>query len=455
MASDLTSTRIKLLVVDDEESVAVTMGAILEMDGYDVSISTSGTDAFRKLHESTFDLVLTDLRLDDIDGLSIVNEVCRVQPDTMSIILTGYASMESAIKALREGAYDYLIKPCDVDELRAVVARGIERRQLGVQLKSRLSELEAANNTIHELNRDLQQRIDDATAELQQRMVELARANEEIAGLYRNAQEHVEQLQELDRLKSRFLSMASHELKTPLTSISGLSQVLLRRMKRRLDDGRPGAQEWLTEQRGHVDRLELLNSQTARLGRLIDELLDVSKIESGKLDFNWAPVDLAELITEVAGRLQMTTSQHAIEVDLDGAAGKPVTADRDHLEQVLDNLVTNAIKFSPEGGTIRVSLRDTGENVVLSVQDSGVGIPTNQLDAIFGLFYQAEDPVSRRTGGMGLGLYISKEIITRHGGRIWAESAPSQGSTFKVSLPRAEAVAAVRAAPRARRRKAI
>jgi signal transduction histidine kinase len=428
-----------LLVVDDEESVAVTMGAILEMDGYKVSISTSGTDAIRRLHESEFDLVLTDLRLDDADGLSIVSEVCRIHPDTVSIILTGYASLESAINALREGAYDYLIKPCDVDELRAVVARGVERRQLGVQLKARLAELEEANATIHQLNHDLTRRVEEATAELQQRMTDLARANDEIAALYRSAQEHVEELQQLDRLKSRFLSMASHELKTPLTSISGLSQVLLRRMRRRFDQGWPSEHEWIEEQRAHVDRLELLNSQTARLGRLVDELLDVSRIESGKLDFQVAPVDLAELITEVAGRLQMTTTLHTIEVDPDGAVGKPVVADRDHLEQVLDNLVTNAIKFSPDGGTIRVSLQNSDDSVVLSIRDPGVGIPPGQLEAIFGLFYQAEDPVSRRTGGMGLGLYISKEIITRHGGRIWAESTPNQGSTFSVSLPRSRA----------------
>jgi two-component system, sensor histidine kinase and response regulator len=403
-----------LLVVDDEESVAVTMAAILELDGYQVAVSTSGADAIRQLHTSEFDLVLTDLRLDDADGLSIVGEVCRVQPDTVSIILTGYASLESAIKALREGAYDYLIKPCDVDELRAVVARGIERRQLRMQLKARLAELQDANTTIQRMNDELQDRIDSATAELQR---------------------NVEQLQQMDRLKSRFLSMASHELKTPLTSISGLSQVLLRRMRRRLEQGPPSDGEWLAEQQGHVERLELLNSQTSRLGRLIDELLDVSRIESGKLEFLMAPVDVAELVQEVAARLQMTTSAHTIAVETDGDTG-PVLADRDHLEQVLDNLVTNAIKFSPEGGTIRVSLRDAGEAVVLSVADPGVGIPPEQLEAIFDLFYQADDPVSRRTGGMGLGLYISREIVTRHGGRIWAESEPNAGSTFNVALPR-------------------
>ena len=405
----------KLLVVDDEESVAVTMGAILEMDGYDVTTSFSGADALRMLARDTFDLVLTDLRLDDMDGLSIVSEVCRADSETVTIILTGYASLESAIKALREGAYDYLIKPCDVDELRAVVARGIERRQLGIQLKGRLADLEQANATIQDLNRDLQARVDQATARLQAQ---------------------VEELEELDRLKSRFLSMASHELKTPLTSISGLAQVLLRRMKRRLEVGRPDELAWAEEQRGHVDRLELLNSQTARLGRLVDELLDVSRIESGKLEFHWAPVDLSQLLTEVASRMQLSSADHRIQVDVGEEPPAPIEADRDHLEQVLDNLVSNAIKFSPNSSTIDVRLRDQTDQVHISVHDSGVGIPPDQLEAVFGLFYQAEDPVLRRSGGMGLGLYISREIITRHGGRIWAESEPGHGSTFFVALPK-------------------
>jgi len=426
-----------LLVVDDEESVAVTMGAILEMDGYTVSVSMSGVDALKQIHETSFDLVLTDLRLDDVDGLTIVSEICRVQPDTVTIILTGYASMESAIKALREGAYDYLVKPCDVDELRAVVARGIERRQLGLQLKERLAEIEAANQTIHELNQDLQQRIDAAPAQLQERMQDLASA--------------LEQLQEIDRLKSRFLSMASHELKTPLTSISGLAQVLLRRMRRRLEMGRPEDDDWREEQSGHVGRLELLNSQTARLGRLVDELLDVSRIESGKLEFRVQPVDMAQLIREVASRMQLSTNQHTIEVEVNGLTKNPVNADRDHLEQVLDNLLSNAIKFSPDGGTILLGVREQSDGVVVSIRDPGVGIPEDQLDAVFGLFYQAEDLVSRRTGGMGLGLYISREIISRHGGRIWAESEPGAGSTFNFSLPRAVSPRPSTPEPRQRR----
>src|SRR5205807_6089226 len=135
--------------------------------GYHVTGVMKGSLALELIERETFDLVLTDLRLDDLDGLTILNKVGERSPETVTIMLTGYASLESAVKALREGAYDYLFKPCDVEELKAVVARGIERRQLGMQLKARLGELETANRTIQELNDDLQRRVDDATSELQ------------------------------------------------------------------------------------------------------------------------------------------------------------------------------------------------------------------------------------------------------------------------------------------------
>src|SRR5579859_236237 len=229
----------KILIVDDEESVLLTVQAILEMDGYSVATSQHGSEAVQLLRADQFDLVLSDLRLDDLDGLSILGEIRKTSPDTVTVLMTGYASLESAVKALREGAYDYLIKPCDVEELRATVARGMERRQLTLLLKARVRDLERANETIRTMNAELQHRVEAATASLQQRLDELARAKDEIAALYRDAHQHIEQLKELDQLKSRFLSMASHELKTPLTAISGFLQITLRRARRRLTRGMP------------------------------------------------------------------------------------------------------------------------------------------------------------------------------------------------------------------------
>ena len=394
----------KVLVVDDEESVVVTIKAILQLDGYNVATTTSGKHARTMVRDTEYDLVLTDLRLEDGDGLEVLKAVRESHPETVTIMLTGYASLESAIQALRAGAYDYLVKPSEVEELRSTVARGIERRRLGQELRLRVAELA-------ELNASLQQRIDDATAELKERY---------------------EQLKELDKMKSQFLSIASHELKTPITAMSGFLQVALRRV-RRLSQGEAAAPvaEGL---RGITEQLEVVYRQTGKLARLVDELLDVSRIQTGRIEFRYGDVDLSELANEVATRMQLTTTTHEITVRRDSE--NVVTADRDHLEQVLNNLVTNAIKYSPSGGAITIEVRPDDGGVRLSVTDQGIGIPEKELDAIFGLFYRSPDRAARDAAGMGLGLYISKEIVVRHGGRIWAESGGVKGSTLNVLIPR-------------------
>jgi len=405
----------RILVVDDEESVAVTMQAILEMDGHEVMTAMSGAEAFELIRGGAFDLVLTDLRLDDADGIQILGEVRRHSPDAVTIILTGYASLDSAVNALREGAYDYLLKPCDVEELRATVNRGLERRRLGQLLRQRVSELELANETINSLNADLQRRVDAATHELRLR---------------------VEQLQELDRLKSQFMSIASHELKTPITAMSGFLQVALRRLRKRLEAPSPQTVE---EQRALLDQMEIVQRQTAKLARLVDELLDVSRIQSGRIEFSVAEVDLVALAEEVADRMRVVSSQHKVKVHSDGPV--VIDADRDHLEQVLNNLVGNAIKYSPGGGAIDIDVRRSDGTGLITVRDRGIGIPAEELPAVFGLFYRSPDRRARDVGGMGLGLYISKQIVDRHGGRIWADSKHGQGTTFSVELPRHAVVA--------------
>ena len=400
----------KVLVVDDEESVVVTIKAILQLDGYNVATTTSGATARAMVREVEYDLVLTDLRLEDGDGLDVLKAVRERYPETVTIMLTGYASLESAIQALRAGAYDYLVKPSEVEELRVTVARGLERRRLGQEVRLRVTELERANREIADLNSSLQRRIDEATAELKERY---------------------EQLKELDRMKSQFLSIASHELKTPITAMSGFLQVALRRMRRLSDGAAAGAMaEGL---RGITEQLEVVYRQTGKLARLVDELLDVSRIQTGRIEFRYGEVDMGELANEVATRMQLTTTTHQISVRRDSQ--NVVTADRDHLEQVLNNLVTNAIKYSPSGGHITIDVRPDDGGVRLSVTDQGIGIPEKELEAIFGLFYRSPDRAARDAAGMGLGLYISKEIVLRHGGRIWAESGREKGSTLNVVIP--------------------
>jgi signal transduction histidine kinase len=368
-------TTSKILVVDDEQSVATTIKAILQLDGNEVTAVTSGKEALDLLRGREFDVVLTDLRLDDLDGIEILRETQKLWPDTVSIMLTGYASLESAVTALRSGAYDYLIKPSDVDELRATVGRALERRRL------------------------------------RQRLVEL---------------------EQLDKLKTQFLSMASHELRTPLTAVSGFMQIARRRMGR-LGGATDIPNSWREEAQRADETLEMANRQAKKLARLIDELLDVSRLQQGRVEMRLAEIELAEVVREVGERMKLLSKGHEIETKIDGAA--PIVADRDRIEQVLENLVGNAIKYSPETGRIEMSLHQSGANAIVSVRDQGIGIAPAEVEKIFGLFYRSPDPRADHVGGLGLGLYISREIVSRHHGRLWAERNPDAGTTFHVTLP--------------------
>jgi signal transduction histidine kinase len=371
-------TSSKILVVDDEQSVATTIKAILQLDGNEVTAVTSGTEALAQLREHEFDVVLTDLRLDDLDGIEILRETQKLWPDTVSIMLTGYASLESAVTALRSGAYDYLIKPSDVDELRATIGRAIERRRL------------------------------------RQRLVEL---------------------EQLDKLKTQFLSMASHELRTPLTAVSGFMQIARRRMSR-MAAASDIPDTWREEARKSDETLEMANRQSKKLARLIDELLDVSRLQQGRVEMRLAQIELAEVVREVGERMLLLSKGHEIDTRIEGVA--PIVADRDRIEQVLENLVGNAIKYSPENGRIEMSLRVNGANAVISVRDHGIGVAPGEVEKIFGLFYRSPDPRADHVGGLGLGLYISREIVSRHHGRLWAERNADAGTTFYVTLPLAQ-----------------
>jgi signal transduction histidine kinase len=365
----------KVLVVDDEQSVATTIKAILQLDGNEVTAVTTGKEALAQIREHEFDVVLTDLRLDDLDGIEILRETQKLWPDTVSIMLTGYASLESAVTALRSGAYDYLIKPSDVDELRATIGRALERRRL------------------------------------RQRLVEL---------------------EQLDKLKTQFLSMASHELRTPLTAVSGFMQIARRRMSR-MAGASDIPDSWREEAHKSDETLEMANRQAKKLARLIDELLDVSRLQQGRVEMRLAEIELADVVREVGERMRLLSQSHEIETTVEGAA--PIVGDRDRIEQVLENLVGNAIKYSPEAGRIEMSLRVNGANAVVSVRDHGIGVAPGELEKIFGLFYRSPDPRADHVGGLGLGLYISREIVSRHHGRLWAERNPDAGTTFHVTLP--------------------
>jgi len=232
--------------------------------------------------------------------------------------------------------------------------------------------------------------------------------------------EQNKRLKELDRMKSELLSMAAHELRTPLTSILGFSEILL---KKKLDKERQNR------------FLNIINEEAVSLANLIDELLDVSRIESGRgFKIKKVPFKLREIILKNVDFFQSRTDKHNFQVNIPSDLTS-IEADKNKIDQVMDNLLGNAVKFSPQGGKITVSVEQVNGKVKISVADNGMGIPKKELSHIFGRFYRIDNTFTQGIGGAGLGLAIVKYIVEAHGGKIWVESEVGKGSNFIFTLP--------------------
>ena len=234
------------------------------------------------------------------------------------------------------------------------------------------------------------------------------------------------QLKDTDQLKDRFLSIASHELKTPITSIRGQAQLAIRRLAKQKDAS--------PEIAGMHTTLEKINEQTTRLTTLIDELLDVSSIRAGKVELHKREFELVALCQGIVEDQQLLTGRSIVVTSETPTI--TIVADRDRLSQVVTNLLTNAVKYSPEGSEVRLRLSQSDTQACIEVQDFGKGIAEKQLPHIFDTFYRTPDAQASSKFGLGLGLAICKDIVERHGGRIWVESKVGKGSTFFVELPK-------------------
>ncbi len=231
---------------------------------------------------------------------------------------------------------------------------------------------------------------------------------------------------EVDQLKSSLVSTVSHELRTPLTMIQGFSELLLTR-----DDlGAARSRE----------SLQQIHASSQRLGRLIDDLLSVSRIESGKLTVDLAPVHLAGVVTEVLAPFEAQNGRNFV-TQFDPDLG-PVYADRDKTVQALTNLISNAVKYSPESSRIQIFIRSAGDHAELSVVDEGIGMTAEEGAGVFEKFSRLDHPQVRKVGGTGLGLYITKSLVELQHGQLWVRSVPGKGSTFAFSLPLATAAEA-------------
>ncbi|HEU4872165.1 MAG TPA: ATP-binding protein, partial [Pyrinomonadaceae bacterium] len=383
----------RLLVVDDEESLRITTAAIFEKEGYIVDTASSGDEAIDLLGKTDYDLVLTDLHMEGGDGLSVLNQIRRHAPLTISVVLTGFASVESAIAALQEGAYDYLIKPCDIESMKHTIRRGVEHRRL------MLAE-QKARADLQQLNRDLEQRIEERTAELTRLNAELAEAN---------------------RAKDVFLATLSHELRTPLTPVVGWIKLL-----------RSGT----LDEKSVSQALDAIERNAWLQSRLIDDLLDTSRIATGKLHFEPKPTDLNVVVKAAVDTVRNSAASRNIDLSMSlHPAGLVVMGEPVRLQQIAWNLVSNAIKFTDPGGKVTVTTGLNGNQAYITVVDTGIGIPGEFLPHVFDRFRQADGSTSRRHGGLGLGLAIADALAKLHGGRLEAHSdGEGQGAIFTLRV---------------------
>ena len=359
-----------ILVIDDEEAMRDSCYQVLSKDGYRTETAEDGDSGLQKIRDIKPDLVLVDLKMPGMGGMELLEKTRDIDPNIVSVVITGYATIESAVDAMKRNAYDFLPKPFTPDQLRIVTRRGLERRKLTLE-----------------------------SARLRQ---------------------------EKEKMRENFVTLVSHQLRSPLVSVQQYFEVML--------GGFAG--EVAGKQK---EMIEEASKRIDALLNLVNDWLNMSRIETGKLIGKFEPVDLASVLSETMELLKPLAEDRkvALEMDLRDSLAV-VEGNGESLKQAFTNLVSNGINYNVEGGTVTVSTKEEGEHLVAEVSDTGIGISQENLPFIFDEFFRVKTEETRGVTGSGLGLPIAKRIIEAHNGSIKVASEPGKGTTFSILLPKAE-----------------
>lgn len=476
-----------ILVVDDEERIRDGCQRVLVQDGFEVATADCGAKGLEMIERQHFDIILLDLMMPSISGFDVLAQVKAQHPDSTIIVISGYATVEHSIEAMKRGAFDFIPKPFSPEQLRLMVAKAIEytralqdianeksrmrklinRLSDGVMATDRDKRVVLANPAFRRMvcyqedvaigrpagevlrSEQLEQLIDRTLAMPEEDFLELAEewspsresGNPELVyssrclpfrdRLGRNVGailvlHDITAMKRLDQVRSDFVSMVAHEVRSPLNSI--LAQIKV------LSDGLAGPVS--------PKQSEILGRVSARIQGLVDlssELLDLARIESGLILQEKEKLDLAEILREQSEFHRPRAESRSISLQLiEGGPLKPVIANRRNVEEIVSNLLGNAVNYSPDGARIELSWAVENDYVRLSVKDTGFGISPEDQQRIFAPFYRVKDEKTRMIVGTGLGLAIVKRIVEAHDGWLRVESEVGRGSTFHVYLPSAD-----------------
>jgi signal transduction histidine kinase len=378
----------RVLVVDDDPALLQALPEALALRIGDLTVDTSdsASDALARIAETDYDAIVSDIKMPGMDGLALLGEIRRLRPSTPTLLMTGHGEHDLALQALRGGAYDFIQKPIERDYFIAALSRAVQVRQMSRKIANQQADLER-------------------------------HANE----LERTVEERTHELREANRIKDEFLATLSHELRTPLNSILGWIQLL-----------RGG----VLNKEAAIRAVTTIERNTKSLAQIIDDLLEVSRIITGKFKLEVRPMELGAIVEAALDAVRPAVDAKSIELHLSIEPIGLVMGDASRLQQVVWNLLSNAIKFTPNGGRVEVRLQELPSNARITVIDSGEGISADFLPYVFDRFRQADSTFTRRHGGLGLGLAIVRHLVEMHGGSVRADSqGEGKGASFTVTLP--------------------
>lgn len=490
--------QVNILVIDDEQIMREGCSRILSKDGWAIITAENGKQGLNEIqaHSKEIDVILLDLMMPGMSGMEVLDKVRTIDPNLLIIVITGYATVESAVEAMKKGAYDFIPKPFTPDQLRIIVRRALERRTLQKEAEflrrererslrdiatekskiktiincmgdgiivcdqdgcivltnpaasrmlktpetSLLGKFLSQCNFHSDLSKTIEQSLktkemgytsisqelsigESGETSLRAHTAPVRDDIGETIGSVTVLQD-ISHLKELEKMKSEFIAMVTHELRSPIASVEQQLTVILNKMAGEVTE----KQEQL---------LSRAKERTKGLLDLIRDLLDLSKIEAGKMIQYKESLLLQEVIQRVVDL--MRAEAEGKKIDLQFLAPSKISlinADRSSTEGIFTNLISNAIKYTPEGGKVWVTLSEEGGFVKATVSDTGIGIRREDLPRIFDKFYRVKTTETRQIVGTGLGLSIVKSIVDAHLGSISVESEVGKGTTFTVLLPK-------------------
>jgi signal transduction histidine kinase len=363
------SEKATILVIDDELAMRDSCYQVLTKEGYRIETAEDGDSGLQKISQIKPDLVLVDLKMPGMSGMELLEKVVNIDPNIISVVITGYATIESAVEAMKRDAYDFLPKPFTPDQLRIVTKRGLEKRRLAL--------------------------------------------------------ESVRLRREKETMRENFVTLVSHQLRSPLASIKQYFGVIL--------EGFAG--EVASKQKEMIERA---GKYVDDLLQLIDDWLDMSRIEAGNITEKFEAVDLAPILSETLELLQPLAETRRITLELNLREDLPaIEGDGETLKQAFANLISNGINYNREGGTVMVSVGEEVNDLVVEISDTGIGISEDNLHFVFDEFFSVRSEETRGINGSGLGLPIAKRIIEAHNGLIKIASELGKGTTLSILLPKA------------------